>query len=295
MAERVRQLVGTALVDAPQPEPRPQPEPAPTALLPESWVPGFDLDTPRAPVPRHSSGSRPSLVEELRLRWDPGRRGTAAVAALVVVVLIGTVLWYVHSRPHELPVTGTAPGSSSAPSASLSSSDAVPAGGAATTPGSIGASPSSTSAQIVVDVAGKVRHPGIYTLGSGARVYDAIEAAGGTRPGVSTLSLNLAQPLVDGQQVVVGAPAGAPGAVPIGGAGVPATSGSAAGTATGPIDLNTATLEQLESLPGVGPVLGQNILDYRTAHGSFTSVDELQDVTGIGDARLAQLQPLVSV
>jgi competence protein ComEA len=110
---------------------------------------------------------------------------------------------------------------------------------------------------------------------------------------VSTLSLNLAEVLHDGEQIVVGTPAGAP-------AGVPPAAGDASAGAGGSgtssvVDLNTATLEQLETLPGVGPVLGQNILDWRDAHGHFASVDQLRDVSGIGDVRLAQLRPLVSV
>lgn len=142
----------------------------------------------------------------------------------------------------------------------------------------------------MVDVAGRARRPGIYRLPAGARVYDALRAAGGARPGVSTLSLNLAEPLRDGEQIVVGGPA--PPA-----SGGSAVSGGASGGASGTpavVDLNTATLEQLETLPGVGPVLGQHILDWRDAHGRFNSVDQLQQVSGIGDVRFAQLKPLVA-
>jgi competence protein ComEA len=107
------------------------------------------------------------------------------------------------------------------------------------------------------------------------------------------MSLNLAQVLQDGEQIVVGAPAGAPA----GGAGPAGGSSGGGGAAATPavVDLNNATLEQLETLPGVGPVLGQNILDWRDAHGRFATVDQLRDVSGIGDVRLGQLRPLVSV
>ena len=139
---------------------------------------------------------------------------------------------------------------------------------------------------IVVDVAGKVRHPGIYELKPGSRVYDALRAAGGPRRGVSTVSLNLAEPLHDGEQVIVGGP-------PTGGGRSDLGSGTASGAAS-VVNLNTATLEQLETLPGVGPVLGQHILDWRDAHGQFASVDQLREVSGIGDVRFAQLRPLVA-
>lgn len=160
-------------------------------------------------------------------------------------------------------------------------------------PSSASASPS--QAMIVVDVAGRVVHPGVYRLRPGSRVYDALQAAGGPRRGVSTTSLNLAAPLQDGQQIVVGErrTAMAAGSSPVTGALSP---GSATATSPGErVNVNTATLEQLETLPGVGPVLGQNILDYRAANGPFTTVDQLDEVSGIGPATLAQLRPLVSL
>ncbi|MGW2569206.1 helix-hairpin-helix domain-containing protein [Streptomyces sp. NPDC001537] len=144
-------------------------------------------------------------------------------------------------------------------------------------------------AEIVVDVSGKVREPGIHRLPAGSRVADALRAAGGVRPGTSTDRLNRARFLVDGEQVMVGGPA-AP--APVAAAGVPA--GSAAGTApAAPVPLNTATLDQLETLPGVGPVLAQHIVDYRTQHGGFRSVDQLREVNGIGERRFADLRNLV--
>src|SRR6185312_2278004 len=160
---------------------------------------------------------------------------------------------------------------------------------------SVPAPPSPTAtASVVVDVAGKVRRPGVYTLPSGARVYEALRAAGGVRRGASTLALNLAAPLVDGEQIVVGIAAMTPATSVVPAGPIPGASPAGSATAT-VIDLNTATLEQLESLPGVGPVLGQNILDWRNANGQFTSVDQLREVSGIGDVRMAQLRPLVTV
>ncbi|MFE2281880.1 helix-hairpin-helix domain-containing protein [Streptomyces sp. NPDC059454] len=139
---------------------------------------------------------------------------------------------------------------------------------------------------IVVDVSGKVRHPGIHRLPAGSRVEDALRAAGGVRPGTRTDTLNRARFLVDGEQVVVGGPAPS-GTAP---GGSPGTAGTGP---TAPVSLNTATTDQLDTLPGVGPVLAQHIVDYRTRNGGFRSVDELREVNGIGDRRFADLRNLV--
>jgi competence protein ComEA len=137
---------------------------------------------------------------------------------------------------------------------------------------------------LVVDVAGAVRRPGLYRLRSGSRIDDAITAAGGPTTKAQLAAVNLAAPVADGEQVVV------PGR----GAGVAAASPPAAGSSpSAPLDLNTATAEQLDALPGIGPVTAQKILDYRQAHGPFHSVAELEGVPGIGAGRLAQLKGLV--
>jgi competence protein ComEA len=137
----------------------------------------------------------------------------------------------------------------------------------------------------VVDVSGKVRRPGVLELPAGSRVADALEAAGGVKPGTDLTGLNRARVLSDGEQVVVGAPA-----PPTTGG---SAAGSAAGPAVGPISLNSATAEQLETLPGVGPVLAQHIIDHRMQNGGFRSIDELRDVNGIGDRRFDDLRNLV--
>jgi competence protein ComEA len=138
---------------------------------------------------------------------------------------------------------------------------------------------------LVVDVAGAVRHAGLYRLRSGSRVDDAIAAAGGATGKAQLDSVNLAAPVADGEQIVV------PGR---GAGSVAATSAAAAGSSpSAPLDLNSATLEQLENLPGIGPVTAQKILDYRQAHGAFHSVAELEGVPGIGPAHMAQLKGLV--
>jgi competence protein ComEA len=227
------------------------------------------------------------------VRWNPGRRGPAALGVAAVAVIAGVGWWLAAARPHALPLTT----SSSLPAGSsmvqsVQSAQSAQSVFAAPMPPTSSPQPaaSATPASIVVDVAGRVMHPGIYRLSAGARVYDALEAAGGPRRGVKTVSLNLAAPLQDGQQIVVGM-SGVPPPPAVPGA----TVGDASSPAGTPVDINTATLEQLETLPGIGPVLGQNILDYRAANGPFTTVDQLADVTGIGDVRLAQLRPLVTL
>ncbi|MFI1508998.1 MULTISPECIES: ComEA family DNA-binding protein [unclassified Streptomyces] len=166
--------------------------------------------------------------------------------------------------------------------------------------GSAGSVGGTARGEIVVDVSGKVRKPGIHRLPAGSRVVDALVAAGGVRPGADTDGLNRARFLVDGEQVVVGVPSAAGAAAGAGpGAGSGAGSAGSAGTAgpgggpAVPVSLNTATVDQLEALPGVGPVLAQHIIDHRAQHGGFRSVDELRDVNGIGERRFADLRNLV--
>jgi competence protein ComEA len=138
---------------------------------------------------------------------------------------------------------------------------------------------------LVVDVAGAVRHAGLYRLRSGSRIDDAIAAAGGPTAKAQLDSVNLAAPIADGEQIVV------PGRGAVGSIG--ASAPAAGSSPSAPLDLNSATLEQLESLPGIGPVTAQKILDYRDAHGAFHSVAELEGVPGIGPAHMAQLKGLV--
>lgn len=143
--------------------------------------------------------------------------------------------------------------------------------------------PSAAAKLLVVDVAGAVRRPGLYSLRTGSRIDDAIAAAGGATRRAQIDAVNLAAPIADGEQIVVPG-RGATGAAVAAGAG---------SSPSAPLDLNTATLEQLETLPGIGPVTAQKILDYRQQHGAFHSVDELQGVPGIGPSHMAQLKGLV--
>jgi competence protein ComEA len=246
---------------------------------PEEDPPPAPPAAPPVPVPgRHARRRRwsPGSLLAGRVALGPGQ--AAALAVLAAAALAVTAWWVVrdHGEPLALPA-GPASGASPAALAT----------GAATPPGaSPGLAPGGAT-EVVVDVAGKVRRPGIVVLDPGDRVVDALEAAGGARPGADLTGLNLARLLVDGEQILVGVPP-----VP----GIAASAAGSPGPDPGPlVDLNTAGLEQLDTLPGVGPVTAQSILDWRAAHGGFQSVDQLLDVDGIGEKTLADLAPLVTV
>lgn len=202
--------------------------------------------------------------ETIRDRLSTLSRGELiGFVVVVAVTLAGAGFWYVRSLPAPVEVRA-------------STVPPTPAPGATPSPAAV----------LLVDVAGWVRRPGVYEFAEGARVIDAIEAAGGARPGALLLSLNLAAPLVDGTQILVPKE----GAEPLDG-GVGAAPGSVAGL----VNVNTATNAELETLPGIGEVIAQAIVDHRTENGPFTSVDQLLDVSGIGDATLENIRELVTV
>ncbi|MFD0922111.1 ComEA family DNA-binding protein [Saccharopolyspora rosea] len=142
----------------------------------------------------------------------------------------------------------------------------------------------SAPAQLVVSVVGKVERPGLVTVPAGSRVADALDAAGGPLPDTDVTALNLARRLVDGEQLYVAVPAPAQAAGQSGG-----------GAGDGKVDLNTATEEQFDALPGIGEVTARRIVQWRTEHGRFDSVDQLREVGGIGESRFARLRELVRV
>jgi competence protein ComEA len=188
------------------------------------------------------------------------------LVGVLVVVLGGAGLWYTRSLPRPVNVDAARP--------AVSESGELPA------------SPSPSAATIVVDVAGWVQKPGVYEFTEGQRVIDALQAAGGPKRGADLTAINLAAPLADGTQIVVSKEASAapPGSTDSTGSGAP-----------GLVNVNTAAETELETLPGIGPVLGAAIIKYRTDNGPFTSVDDLDNVSGIGPATLEELRPLVTV
>jgi competence protein ComEA len=250
--------------------------------LPEIDEPArADVRSAGAWPPERSDGARPLGLSDggaglprLLGALDPGRRGVRALVlvALIAVVVTAGLAW--RSRPQVDTVPASSPLSTGPlPPPSQTDPSAGPTG------------------TVVVAVTGRVSHPGLVRLPAGARVADAIEAAGGVAAGTDLSFVNLARKLVDGELVAVGVtppPGVATG--PDGTAAAPAPGGGPAGL----VNLNTATASQLEALPGIGPVLAQHIVDYRTRHGQFRSVDELRQVDGLGAARFAQIKPLVT-
>jgi competence protein ComEA len=193
----------------------------------------------------------------------PGRRVLIALVALAAVGLVGGYGVAMRAKPHATRISLTSPGPDVRTSRRL----------------------------IYVHVGGAVRRPGLYRLPDGSRIYDAIEAAGGGTKDADLDAVNLAAKVKDGDKVLV--PTKAQQAGPNGtGAGPP---GSGSGTQGGLVNINSATVEQLDSLPGIGPAIAQRIIDYRTEHGGFRSIDELMDVPGIGPAKFAELKDRITV
>jgi len=218
--------------------------------------------------------------------------GVALVVAGIVAVLGVRLAWAsVHDTTTPVRAPGSSPGVDLDPAARGSPSTAAAAG----SPSSAGPGTASAGATgiVVVDVVGQVGRPGLVSLPAGSRVADAITAAGGATPEADVSLLNQARLVIDGEQIRVPRPgeviAAAPGAAGGGAAG------GAGGGVGALVSLNSADLATLDGLPGVGPVLAQRILDWRSEHGRFTSVDELGEVSGIGDKLMSQLRPRVTL
>lgn len=220
-----------------------------------------------------------------------------ALAGLVVVVLVVAVVLgfrVVAARDAATPVPVAA---ASASGQSVPSSQATT--GAVAAASALPTTPSASATIVVVDVAGAVRRPGVQRLPAGSRVDDALSRAGGVLPDADLTATNRARVLADGELVRVPRVGETPVAAPApqGGSGVSAGATAPGGTGApgAPVDLNTADAAALDSLPGIGPALAARILEWRASHGRFTSVDELGEVSGIGDATLERLRPLVRV
>ncbi len=231
--------------------------------------------------PETSAPPSPILPKSGRHLRERSRFGALALPQLHLTRAHGMwvlVLGLVAALTTTWLVVRTAPSGEAVPAVKLSqpAPGPMPASGAPEV--------ASDDAQVVVDVAGKVRRPGLVVLPAGSRVNDAIAKAGGVRAGVNLSSINLARVLVDGEQILVstrGAQAGPSSASGSGGGGL--------------VNLNSAGLRELDTLPGVGPVTAQKIVDWRTAHGAFTSVEDLLEVPGIGDKTLADIAPHVTL
>lgn len=215
------------------------------------------------------------------LRID--RSAALGIAVLAVLAVAATVVFVGQHRPREVAFSGDG------------SPVAVVGASSTASPPTAAGSASGAAGEVVVDVAGRVREPGLVRVPAGSRVADVIAAAGGFTRSKDAVSVNQARIVSDGEQIVVG---GGGAVAAGGGAGAGGTSSGGMGSGGAParpVDLNSATLAELETLPGVGPVLAQRIVDHRTSNGRFTSVDELRDVSGIGDKTFTDLAPRVRV
>jgi competence protein ComEA len=251
------------------------PDDEPTGADPEPTGPETqETDAGFGPRPLPPGGGR-HRAPGTAVRLDPGRPGARALwtAAISAVVLLVGWTWLERPSVDPVPspprVTSTVPQSVAPPTPSV---------------GEV----AETASTVVVAVVGLVARPGLVTLPGGARVADAVEAAGGLLPDADPASVNLAAVVSDGQQIAVGVPGVTTGPAPTAGA-------SADGPSAGPVNLNTATAAELDGLPGIGPVLAQRIVDHRAREGTFGSVGQLEDVPGIGPAILEGLSDAVTV
>jgi competence protein ComEA len=220
------------------------------------------------------------VIGEIRERISAlDRREWVGLVLIGALIVGGAFFWYARSLSTQVRIDGSSAPLGATDGAAMASS-----------------SPSPTPAIVVVYVTGWVRHPGVFEFTQGERVIDAIKRAGGPRMGADLTAINLAALLTDAMQIVVGkrgqlGGAGAPSGGSIGAGGT----GGIGGTGDALVNINTATLDQLDSLLGIGPALAQRIITYRDQHGPFRSIQDLLNVSGIGDKKFAELRSRVTV
>jgi competence protein ComEA len=230
----------------------------------DPWLPDVELAA-RKPL----TGDEPSPPENPRLRRiflaaRIDRAHLKPLSALLLVAVISSLWLFWHSRARETQVAIPRPTISEQSPMDLAQQESA-----------------QTQTTVVVDIGGRVRHPGVFSLPAGSRAIDALTAAGGALPGTDLTTINQAQRLEDGEQIVVGVEQG--------------TSSTGATAHVGKVNLNSATVPELDALPGIGPVLATRIVAWRKANGHFKTIEDLRQVSGVGDAKFADLRPLVRI
>jgi competence protein ComEA len=230
----------------------------------DPWLPDAELAA-RKPL----TGDEPSPPENPRLRRiflaaRIDRAHLKPLSALLLVAVISSLWLFWHSRARETQVAIPRPTISEQSPMDLAQQESA-----------------QTQTTVVVDIGGRVRHPGVFSLPAGSRAIDALTAAGGALPGTDLTTINQAQRLEDGEQIVVGVEQG--------------TSSTGATAHVGKVNLNSATVPELDALPGIGPVLATRIVAWRKANGHFKTIEDLRQVSGVGDAKFADLRPLVRI
>jgi len=228
----------------------------------DPWLRQDELAARRPLFDEDASIEGESRVSQLLTAIRIERRHLKAVGLLLSAAAIASIWLLSQSRAHEARLPTTKP-----PIGSKLPSDFAMS------------TPAPTDQNVVVDVAGRVKHPGVYKLTAGSRAVDAVAAAGGVLPGTDLTTINLAQHVEDGDQIIVGVDVASP-------------AGRSVST-SGKLSLNRATMQDLDALPGVGPVLAARIVAWRHAHGRFKTIEDLRKVSGVGDAKFADLRPLV--
>lgn len=228
----------------------------------DSWVSDVDL-APRKPLIEEEAPAKNAWLRRISAAIRIDRSHVKPIAVLLIVALLASFWLFWHSRVRETQISIPKPTISEGSGAELSK-----------------VATNQVQIPVVVDVGGRVKRPGVYTLPAGSRAIDAITAAGGALPGTDMTTVNQASPLEDGEQLVVGADVNSTASSTVRG---------------GKVNLNSASAQDLDALPGIGPVLAARIVAWRKANGRFKSVEDLRQVSGVGDAKFADLRPLVRI
>jgi competence protein ComEA len=230
----------------------------------DPWLPDVELAQRKPLIDYESLPPDNPRLRRIFLATRIDRAHLKPLSTLLLVAVVASLWLFWHSRARETQVANPRPTISEQLPTDLSQ------------PGS-----TQTQTAVVVDVGGRVKHPGVFSLPTGSRAIDALTAAGGALPGTDLTTINQAQRLEDGEQIVVGVEQRA--------------SSTGATSHPGKVNLNSASTQELDALPGIGPVLATRIVAWRKANGRFKTIEDLRQVSGVGDAKFADLRPLVRI